>query len=571
MAITPTPPTEPTAAPTEPTTTAQTQPPEPKKARDIMGIDLKRIEKQAQQTSTKNSPNKDEPTPIPTAGQWLPQNNYGFEQIQGRQYLTSTNQLTTRIEDTADSQHVAYTPIVPRQIGWQLCTNTPAQYEKTQLWTDIKQYIHSHVDLPEPQLYDVLTAWVLANWIPELWDTVPYIFFYGPMATGKTRSLSTLQYISYRANFSICCSPAALFRSIEKYNVTPFLDEAEVYNKEDARDIIACLNAGNKRESGYIQRVNNETGEIILFHVFGFKVIAGTAKLRSTLESRSIIVRMEKNTRDVNRFINKTDAQTLRDQLLQWRFWALQHLTIPRTEESLLQALPQEFKDMHNDRVLELFLPLYFVADDTIKPVIVEYAQIVYEDHKDEESTSDDAEIVAAMWNNRDQVKNGILELKDLFNAINAERNPAEQYKYTKQVGKLVGKLGFRKKLVGRSRRTGIVWNQEKLERLKLRYLPPPPPPETNETEETNKQPEKDTHNFPANDQIASCTVLPPLPDEQGNCRKFKWLCKRCGNITDLLYHTQFFNKNNKPADICNPCASQILEYLQKKEENRYE
>jgi hypothetical protein len=532
-----------------------------------MGIDLRRLEKQAQ-TNTKKPPSKEEPTPIPTAGQWSAQTSFGFEQIQNRQYLTSTNQIQTRIEDTKDGQQVAYTPIAPRQIGWQLCTQTPATYKKPQLWADIKQYLYSHVDLPEPQLYDILTAWVFANWVPELWDTVPYIFFYGPMASGKTRALSTLQYISYRANFSICCSPAALFRSIEKYNITPFLDEAEVYNSEDARDIIACLNAGNKRESGYIQRVNNETGEIILFHVFGFKVIAGTAKIKSTLESRSIVVRMAKNTRDVNLFIDKTTAQTLRDQLLQWRFWALNHLTIPHTEETLLQILPEEFKEMHNDRVLEIFLPLYFVADSPIKATIIEYAQIVYEDHKDEESTSDEAEIVAALWNNRDQVQNGTLPLKALFEAVNAERGPADQYKAVKQVGRIIDKLGFRKKLCHKTRRTGIIWNPQKLEQLKTRYLPPNPT-QTDEENQEDQPPTTGAPGFPSDQQVASCTVLPLLPDEYGRMRRFNQLCLRCQKITDLLYHIQFFNK--RKADVCNSCASQILEYLQQKEEQKYE
>ena len=533
-----------------------------------MGIDLRRIEKQAQQQQhqppQKNKPQKEEAAPTPTAGQWNTQNKFGFEQVQNRQYLTSTNQLQTKIDDTQDGQPVTYIPVVPRQIGWQLCTNTPATLNKPQLWQTIKQFIYNHIDLPEPQLYDVLTAWEFANWIPELWDTVPYVFFYGPMASGKTRALSTLQYLAYRANFSICCSPAALFRTIEKYNITPFLDEAEVYNSETALEIIACLNAGNKRESGYIQRVNNETGDINIYRVFGFKVIAGTAKIKNTLESRSIVVRMAKNTRDVNRFIDKTQAQTLRDQLLQWRFWALQNLVIPRTEESLLQSLPQEFKDMHNDRVLEIFLPLYFVADDTVKPTIIEYAQIVYEDHKDEESTSDEAEIVAALWNNRDQVQNGILKLKDLFNAVNAERNPAEQYKYTKQVGKIVDKLGFRKKPYGKNRQTGIIWNPEKLEHLKTRYLPTPTP------EENPAQP-KEEEGFPSDKNVAACTVLPHLPDEHGHHRRYSQLCLRCKKITDLVYHLQFFNKKQPEADVCLSCASQILEYLQQKEEFRYE
>jgi len=561
-----TPPTEPPTA--EPTATIDAPTDVPKKARDIMGIDLRRIEKQAQQqqTTTPKKPPKDETPPTPTAGKHNKQTNLTFEQVQGRQFLTNTGELQKQIQTTEeeDNQTTNYVPFPIKQISWPLCTQTPAKYDKPQLWTDIKQYLYKHVELPDPQLYDVLTAWIFANWIPELWSTVPYVFFYGPPATGKTRGVMSLQALSYRAVFSINATAPVIFRSIDKYNIILCLDESEVYNKIELIDIISALNAGYKRASGYIQRVNSETGEINNFQVFGFKAIAGTSKLRSTLESRSIVVRMAKNTRNVNLLMAEKQAQTLRDQLLQWRFWALNNLKVPDTEEELLHSLPEEFKAMHNDRVLELFLPLYFVCDDAVKPVIVEYAQIVYEDNRDEDSTSDEAEIVAVLWNNRDQVQNGILELKTLFDSVNAERNPTEQYKTVKQVGKLVDKLGFRKKLCGKARRVGIIWNQEKLALLKTRYLPTP-----QETEETDSAQPKKEEGFSSDKQVVSCTVLPGLPDEHGRHRRFNQLCLRCGKITDLVYHLEFFNKKQPEADVCLSCASQILEYMQQKEEFR--
>jgi len=565
-------PTDEPPAPTTPPTDA------PKKARDIMGIDLRRIEKQAQTAAaipiTRKKPaSKDEPTPTLTAGQYNTQTKFGFEQVQNRQYLTNTNQLVQSIETTDENnQPIRYIPLEQSEISWLLCTQTPAVFNKTQLWTDIKAYLYEYLELPEETQYDVLTAWVFANWIPELWNTVPYLFFFGAKNTGKTQALAILQYISYRANFNVCCTPAVLFRSIEKDNIIPFLDEAEVFKKETADDILACLNAGYKRVSGVIRRFQGDTktGAIVGFRVFGFKAIAGTAKLKNTLESRCITVHMMQNTRDISQFIDDNQTQTIRDQLLQWRFWALQNLKIPRTKTEFLQSLPPEFKEMRNKRVVELFLPLYFVSDQEVKPLIVEYAQTVCGDQADEEATSIYAEIISAMCNRRGLVKNGMLELKEILNEVNQNRGPAEQISSTKKIGDIVESLAFQKKPCGHNRLVGVVWDEKKLERLKLRYLPPPPPQTEEETQETQPAAENKPQ-FPPNDQIAACTVLPILPDEHGNFRKFKWLCKRCGQVTDLLYHTQFFNKKTPEADVCNPCASQILEYLQQKEENRYE
>ena len=560
--------------PTDEPPTAETPNPtaEPQKARDIMGIDLRRIEKQAQTAAaspiTHKKPKKVEPTPTLTAGQWHPKNGFCFEQVQNRQYLTNTNQLFTNIETTQDNQPTRYVPLEQSEISWLLCTNTPAAYQKTQLWTDIKAYLYEYLELPEETQYDVLTAWVFANWIPELWNTVPYLFFFGAKNTGKTQALAILQYISYRANFNVCCTPAVLFRSIEKDNIIPFLDESEVFKKETADDILACLNAGYKRVSGVIRRFQGDTksGAIVGFRVFGFKAIAGTAKLKNTLESRCIVVHMMQCTRDIEQFIDDNQTQTIRDQLLQWRFWALQNLTIPRTKTEFLQSLPKEFKDMRNKRVVELFLPLYFVADQEVKPVIVSYAQTVCGDQTDEEATSVDAEVISAICNCRGQIQHGKLELKTILNEVNTNRGPAEQFSSTRQIGAIVERLGFAKKPCGDNRRIGIVWDEKKLERLKTRYQPTPTPQEENPA-----QPKEEEEGFPSDKNVAACTVLPHLPDEYGHHRRYSQLCLRCKKITDLVYHLQFFNKKQKEADVCLSCASQILEYLQQKEEFNYE
>jgi len=559
-----------------------------------------------------------EPTPTLTAGLYHPQNNILFEQVNGRQYLTHTGQLCTQIQDTQDNQTLTYIPIPKEQITWKLCNPTPAKYEKTQLWEDIKQYLYDHIELPDPQQYDVITAWVLANWVPEKWNTVPYLFFFGPKGSGKSRALTVLQYLGYRANFSICCSTAALFRTIEKHNVTPFLDEAEVYNKDTAADIIACLNSGYKRETGIVQRYKGDasTGDVVNFRVFGFKALAGTRKLKDTVEDRSLIVRMARNTRDVNLFINERQAQHLRNQLLQWRFWALQNLPSPYdnpntnngtqnaedTPRTSAPAVPKEFKDMHNSRVVELFLPLYAVAEGSARQAVVEYAQMVFDEQKDAETVSDEAEIVRAILDCRDLVDGGKLELRRVFEVVNESRVPAEQYKNVKHLGNIVDRLGLKKKLMPGTKRTGVVWNEVKIQALARRYLVFPsqtsqtsqsmvnPWANQNEASTTlssqsslssqtlNEQQGVSQHllqfqsipapaisALPAFEQTVACTTL---PDMKGNMRKFNAVCPRCQKLSDLVYHLQFFDRSE--ADVCFACGSQTLEYLQKQEEQNH-
>ena len=537
---------------------------------------------------------------LTTPGLWEPENKRCFEQIEGAKFLTSDGKVTDEIRSQKDNISVTYTPLTKNKVGWNLCTkksgdqqDDPLPFEtipledrtkeqqtayhdewqrranlnpknywtpehKTELWQKIKAFIYQHLELPDERQYDVLTAWIFACWIPERWDTVPYIFFFGPMASGKTRALASLQYLAYRANFSISCSPAALFRTIEKYNVIPFLDEAEVYNSEDSLEIIACLNAGYKRESGFVQRFQGDTenGDVVNFRVFGFKAIAGTDKIKNTLESRSIIIRMARNTRDVNVFIKKKAAQKIRDELLQWRFWALENLALPLAEEAedtedREKGIPPEFQAMHNSRVIELFLPLYYVSDGETKTAIVEYAQSVYEDQKDEESAGEEAEIVRALLTCRHLVENSQLELKTIFETVNDNRQECERFKRTQAVGKILWRLGFKKTSVGKACRTGIMWNEDKLQRLIRRYLPLVASASSASSAKENISLQPLTFD---SSKILSCTAL------ESHERRFNQVCPICNESHDTAYKITYFDKST--VNICQVCGNQIQTQL---------
>lgn len=457
-----------------------------------------------------------------------------FEQVQGEFYLvakkreTVGNQTVMVVQQQRDflsckkSGTVTYTPLLESKINWNLCSEKPnvdkplpytsddlteAQVaenkkewlrriappppiNKTKLWGFVKQYLYHHMELPDERLYDVLTAWVFATWVPELWNTAPYVFFLGPKSSGKTRSLSVLQSICFRGKISISTTPPALFRSIEKYGVVPFLDEAEVYNQDNKLDVIACLNAGYKRESGNVERFQGdvEHGDVVTFHVFGFKGIAGTEALKSTLESRSVVVRMAKNTRDLAVTLNADMATLIRNGLLRWRFETLLDSKPAVQKQELKSAsfedfgsfeefyaatrpcldLPPEFLVMRNSRVVELFLPLYLVSDGAARDVVVDYAKTVHGEQRTEENTSTEAEVLLALLDCCDLVECGIVPNSVVEAAYNRER-PVKEQLWGKSLTGKVAAMGFTR---GRTRKgmRGFVWDTKKLTRLCERY-----------------------------------------------------------------------------------------------------
>jgi hypothetical protein len=131
-----------------------------------------------------------------------------FEQIKDEKYAYGKNLETDSI---FRHEGIVYQPL--ERCPWPLPTTPIAYSSANELWKDIRSFINDHLFLPSKELYDVLTAWVLATWLQELWTVVPYIFFYGPIASGKTRGLETLRSISFRGILASNISPAALFRA----------------------------------------------------------------------------------------------------------------------------------------------------------------------------------------------------------------------------------------------------------------------------------------------------------------------------------------------------------------------
>jgi len=349
--------------------------------------------------------------------------------------------------------------------------------EEPDLWKEVCTFIYEHVDVLEPELYDVLTAWIFTTYIPEVWMVVPYIFAFGPVATGKTRLLEALQILAYRGIIGSNVSSASLFRGCEQWHPTVFLDETEIYSQVEHVEIIGLLNAGYRRGQ-YAWRVKNtEQGcELELFDVFGFKALAGTEGLAKTLESRSIMVRMMKNTRPVKFLVDQKKAEELRGKLLMWRFLKL-HQVLGNHEGyegyEPFQEVPTAL-DFANGRLIELFQPLLAVANQGYEN-IVKYAKKVYEIRQLEEETSVEAMILSALLDSEAKVEEKVILTADVKETLNKNISEKEQFK-TSSVGRIMRRLGFLPKHTMRG--NGWLWDESRVKLLSMRYLPQGTPSE---------------------------------------------------------------------------------------------
>jgi len=381
--------------------------------------------------------------------------------------LESISYGDSRPGESNEEVSITYVPL--KRCPWPL----PGMPEDPgdDLWEDVKAFVARHVDLFDERLYDVVAAWIFVSWLPEAFNAVPYLWILGPKASGKTRLLEVLQHLCHRAMLAAHISDAALFRSIEAYHPTLLLDEAsEVYSRETQSCIQNLLNSGYRRGQ-YVVRVGGiESGEpkLELFDVYGPKAMAGLGGFKETLESRSILVSMEKNVRPVEFALDKGEAKRLRSRLLMWRFRRLSEVN---EVSEVSQGVAPKGLEFCDGRFAELYTPLVIVANDG-EANILAYARDAFESSMDEERTSIEAQILTAILEVKPYLETGKFSTTTVTERFNEGRSEREKW-VSRSVGRMMKRLGFKpKRMTGGA--SGWVWEEDRIKRLVKRYGLPP-------------------------------------------------------------------------------------------------
>jgi hypothetical protein len=193
--------------------------------------------------------------------------------------------------------------------------------DAAQLFAEIEARILRYVVMPKD------LAFVTALWIGQSW--IHHYGTYSPILgvtsaerdSGKSTLMGVISFLVRRSFLGVCVSAAALFRSIEKWNPTFVIDEADDAFA-DSPDLRSVINSGWIRGQG-IPRVHPETHDVQKFSTFCPKAIALKGKkMPDTMLSRTIFIEMKRRLRDekIEHFghVDDADFQRLRSQLARW-------------------------------------------------------------------------------------------------------------------------------------------------------------------------------------------------------------------------------------------------------------
>jgi hypothetical protein len=394
-----------------------------------------------------------------------------FEQLSSGNYLVydkrlekillPTNPENSWEEWRSEQTGLVYFPM--ERLPWPAVDNVVFYDTEAKLYSEIKKFFEAHLDVPNPLLFDVYTCYVLVSWRLEDFVVAPYLYFLGPLASGKTRALECFQRVCYRGIMATSMSTAALFRALEAWRPTLLLDETEIYSKDAMVEAIAILNSGYRRGQCAIriEKLENGQPKIGFFDVFGPKVLAGTEELAATLSSRCIMTSMSRNVKQVKLFIDEETAAELRGKLLMYRF------------RNLGKSLPEMDVNgvLQNARVIELFISLLSVAPTLqARENLFSFAKRMLQSRMDEEQASIEARVFEAVLNSESLVDGGKISTRSITDKFN-EGLPEKEQVTSRFVGRKVTALGFEKcRLTGGP--SGYYWDAKLIDRLKSRYYP---------------------------------------------------------------------------------------------------
>jgi len=363
-----------------------------------------------------------------------------------------------------------YKPIVDKTLTMKgiYLPSGISEYKNTKELTDqITSFIHRNIQLP-PFFEKFIPRLILFYWLFEKFPFIPYLHFVGRTSTGKTTAMKIIGMLCYKAiDTTGSLTIAALFRVATAWKGTFLIDEFEKVG-ENSREIVAFLKAGTTDR--LILRVEGERKkQVEAYLVKSPKMFTSENPISdSGLASRTIVIKMEENTRELPLYFLKEDfqeAQEIRNKLLLWR--------LRNYDKVNLKDIKYGFPELKvfDRRVQQVITPIYYFSDNETKKDILKFAQEQEVETKNERLESLPGKIFEMMveeW----EVGNEV-QVKELTTKLN-EQNKELGYKSeltSEKVSRIIRKiLGFETEVRGHDKLKWVVRDPAKEEELKEYY-----------------------------------------------------------------------------------------------------
>jgi hypothetical protein len=224
------------------------------------------------------------------------------------------------------------------------------------LLSEIEALLTNHMILPNGAKAAVL-LWIVASYVYDAFRIFPKLGVISPeKRCGKTTLLDILACFSPRSLLSSNITPSAIFRSVDLWQPTLIIDEADTFLSGRNDDLIGIINSGHTKTTAFVVRTVGDDHTPKKFSTWSPMAFASIKGLAGTVMDRSIIVHLRRRTRSekVQRLpVDFREENILiRKKLVRWS----------QDNFNSLKANLIEPPEIPNHRAIDNWLPLFTVA-----------------------------------------------------------------------------------------------------------------------------------------------------------------------------------------------------------------
>lgn len=168
------------------------------------------------------------------------------------------------------------------------------------IYQKVKQILKHYIEVQNEAAYGLVSSWIIATYFHRMFNSFPYLFFYGKKGSGKSRSPDLLERMAFHAAKIKGISVAALADTIDGVRGTFLNDQAEALS--DVRNIeLLGIHADSYTPGGGKRRVvslENKKRKILEFEPYGPKAYASNRDIHWDLKDRCIEIVMVRAAKD---------------------------------------------------------------------------------------------------------------------------------------------------------------------------------------------------------------------------------------------------------------------------------
>ncbi len=233
----------------------------------------------------------------------------------------------------------------------------PECVDGTELLDRLVECLVKYVILPEGAA-EAIALWIVHSYCLDCLHLTPILAIVSPVKRcGKTTLLTVIASLVTRLLLASNITPAAVFRTIDKFKPTLLIDEADTFIAKND-ELRGVINAGHTRVTAQVIRSEGDNHEPRVFSTWSAKGIALIGRLRDTIEDRSILItlRRRRPAEKVGR-LRGAEVFGLHEPLRQMAArWAADHaVDVGRSRPTAVSGL--------NDRAVDNWEPLLAIAD----------------------------------------------------------------------------------------------------------------------------------------------------------------------------------------------------------------